>query len=178
MTIYHQHHITPKHMGGSDDPSNLVKVTVEQHALLHKQLWEDLGQWQDYVAWKALTGCIDNAEANLLALKLSMKGNTRFKGRKHTTEAKEKIRQGHIGKQHTDETKQKMKGRSSWNKGKSCFLGSDNPFYGKQHTSETKEKISNSLRGKTLSEEHKQKLSIAKLGKKRGPYKKLTSQEI
>lgn len=41
MSIYHKHHIIPKYMGGTDDPSNLVEVTVEQHALLHKQLWKE-----------------------------------------------------------------------------------------------------------------------------------------
>ena len=51
MTIYtHKHHIIPRHMGGTDDADNLVVVTVEQHALLHKQLWEDLGNIKDYYA--------------------------------------------------------------------------------------------------------------------------------
>ena len=56
MTIYHKHHIIPKHMGGTNDPSNLVTVTIEEHANLHKQLWEELGHWQDKVAWLALSG--------------------------------------------------------------------------------------------------------------------------
>lgn len=61
MTIYtHIHHIIPKHMGGTDDPSNLVEVTVEQHALLHKQLWEDLGDIRDFYAWKALSGRVED----------------------------------------------------------------------------------------------------------------------
>lgn len=57
MSIYHHiHHIIPKHMGGTDDPSNLVKVTLEQHINLHKQLWEDLGDIRDFYAWKGLEG--------------------------------------------------------------------------------------------------------------------------
>lgn len=47
-------------MGGTDDPSNLVEVTVEQHALLHKQLWEDLGDIRDFYAWKALSGRVED----------------------------------------------------------------------------------------------------------------------
>jgi hypothetical protein len=33
-TLKHIHHIVPKHMGGTDDPSNLVELTVAEHALL------------------------------------------------------------------------------------------------------------------------------------------------
>jgi hypothetical protein len=36
----HKHHIIPKHLGGTNEPDNIVEVTIEQHALLHKQLWE------------------------------------------------------------------------------------------------------------------------------------------
>ena len=45
-------------MGGTNDPENLVKVTVEQHAALHKQLWEDLGDEEDKIAWLGLSGLI------------------------------------------------------------------------------------------------------------------------
>ena len=61
--IKHKHHIIPRYMGGSDDPSNLVVVTIEEHAALHKQLWEDLGHWQDKVAWLFLSKQITQAEA-------------------------------------------------------------------------------------------------------------------
>lgn len=63
MTIYHKHHIIPRHMGGSDDPSNLVIVSLEKHAALHKQLWEDLKDVRDYVAWKTLSGQMTHEEA-------------------------------------------------------------------------------------------------------------------
>ena len=42
-TIYHVHHIVPRHMGGTDDPSNLIKLTIEEHAEAHKKLWEKHG---------------------------------------------------------------------------------------------------------------------------------------
>lgn len=59
----HIHHIIPRHMGGTDDPKNLIEVTIEQHAFLHKQLWEDLGHKEDYIAWRMLSGSINVSEA-------------------------------------------------------------------------------------------------------------------
>lgn len=70
MTIYHKHHIIPKHMGGTNDPSNLVEVTIEKHAALHKQLWEDLGHWQDKLAWLSLSKQISHNDIRILKTKL------------------------------------------------------------------------------------------------------------
>ena len=64
--IYHYHHIVPKHMGGTDDPSNLIKLTIEEHAEAHKKLYEEHGMWQDYCAYQSLTNQIDKAEINRL----------------------------------------------------------------------------------------------------------------
>ena len=65
----HKHHIVPKHAGGTDDPSNLVELTIEEHADAHHKLYEQYGRKGDYIAWKALSGQISGAEANLLAVK-------------------------------------------------------------------------------------------------------------
>lgn len=50
----HKHHIIPRHAGGTDDPSNLVELSVDDHAESHKVLYEQYGRWQDYVAWQGL----------------------------------------------------------------------------------------------------------------------------
>lgn len=50
----HTHHIIPKHMGGTDEPNNLIELTIEEHADAHKKLYEEFGHWQDYVAWQGL----------------------------------------------------------------------------------------------------------------------------
>ena len=68
MTIYHKHHIIPKHMGGTDDASNLIKLTVEQHAEAHRKLYEEHGHWQDYVAWKGLAGLVTSEETKKIAM--------------------------------------------------------------------------------------------------------------
>jgi hypothetical protein len=49
-------------MGGTDDPSNLVELTIEEHAEAHRILFEQHGKWQDNVAWQALSGNIGKEE--------------------------------------------------------------------------------------------------------------------
>jgi len=87
MTIYyHTHHIIPKHMGGTDDPSNLVKLTIEEHAQAHHDLYLKHGHWQDKCAWLALSGRIGKEEI------LRMKQSLGMKGKKHSKENKGKSR--------------------------------------------------------------------------------------
>jgi len=65
----HKHHIVPKHAGGTDEPSNLVELTVDEHAEAHRKLYEQYGRKGDYIAWKALSGQISKTEAQRLAVK-------------------------------------------------------------------------------------------------------------
>jgi hypothetical protein len=58
----HKHHIIPRHAGGTDEPSNIVELTVEEHAEAHKKLYEMYGKHEDYVAWKCLSGTISKQE--------------------------------------------------------------------------------------------------------------------
>lgn len=130
----HTHHIIPKHMGGTDDPSNLVELTIEKHALAHKKLYEQHGCWQDYVAWKGLEGVMTEEERmEIMYAARRGKGN-HFYGKKHTEETKLKISQNRTGKgkiPKPDSMRQKlsernkgegnpMYGKEPWNKGKSC----------------------------------------------------------
>jgi hypothetical protein len=59
----HKHHIIPKHMGGSNDPSNLIELTPGEHAEAHRLLYEEYGHWQDYVAWQGLAKLNENFDA-------------------------------------------------------------------------------------------------------------------
>lgn len=54
----HKHHIVPRHAGGTNDPSNLIELSVEEHAEAHKILWEKYNRYQDYYAWQGLSGLI------------------------------------------------------------------------------------------------------------------------
>ena len=76
MTVYHNHHIIPRHMGGTDDPDNLVRLTVEEHAEEHKKLYEKYGKKEDYWAWKGLLGIIPRQELiKQISLHSGLKGN-------------------------------------------------------------------------------------------------------
>lgn len=68
----HIHHIIPKHMGGDDSKENLIELTIEEHALAHKKLYEACGKKEDYIAWKGLEGSIDIEE--LIQLQCSLGG--------------------------------------------------------------------------------------------------------
>lgn len=78
--LKHKHHITPRYRGGSNDPSNLVKVSAVQHAMWHfcnYQLW---GEPEDRLAWRALAGSVGKEEIILEKLKIaSFRGREKIK---------------------------------------------------------------------------------------------------
>ena len=126
MSIYtHKHHIIPKHIGGTDDPSNLIELTIPEHAEAHRVLFEEHGRWQDELAWKMLSGRIGNEEAVRLASSLANLG------KKHSEESKKKMSIAKKGKTYSEEHKKKIglaqKGNTNW--------------LGKKHSEETKKKI-------------------------------------
>ena len=65
--IKHKHHIIPRHAGGTDDASNLIELSIEDHAQAHLNLYEQHGRWQDEVAHRMLSGQISSQEATLQA---------------------------------------------------------------------------------------------------------------
>jgi hypothetical protein len=56
MTKYHVHHIIPRHMGGTDDENNLIKLTVEEHVAAHLSLYKKYGKKEDLTAYHLLSG--------------------------------------------------------------------------------------------------------------------------
>ncbi|NDC23752.1 MAG: HNH endonuclease [Proteobacteria bacterium] len=50
----HQHHIIPKHNGGSDDADNLTFLTVREHIIAHYLLWKVYRQPNDLRAMHML----------------------------------------------------------------------------------------------------------------------------
>jgi hypothetical protein len=149
MTIYHKHHIIPRHVGGSDDPSNLILLSIEDHAEAHRKLYEEHGRWQDRVAWQFLSNQISCAEATKQAQSLSNIGKNNYMygktGELNPMYGKRGELSPHFGKKHSQETKDKiskaLKGRS----------------YEDLHGKEKAEEIKNKFK-KPKTEEHKQKL--------------------
>ena len=100
MTIYtHSHHIIPKHAGGTDDPSNLVQLTVEEHAQAHLELFEKYGRWQDELAYKGLSGMIGKEEIIRLI---------QSRPKPKSEETKRKMSESRKGKKFSDETRRNM----------------------------------------------------------------------
>jgi len=57
-------------MGGTDEPSNLIELTAEEHAEAHRILWEQHGNMKDYYAWQGLASNMGKEEIRLEMCKL------------------------------------------------------------------------------------------------------------
>jgi hypothetical protein len=105
----HNHHINPKHLGGSDHPSNIVEgISITRHAMFHYANWQLWGSEGDRIAYKALSGAIGREE--IIELVLS------FAGKKGGQSAKESGQLREAALKQPRETRQAT-GRklSAWN---------------------------------------------------------------
>ena len=89
-------------MGGTDEPSNLIELTVEEHAEAHRLLYEQHGNWQDNVAWKALSGHIGKEEI------IHQIHKNMNKGRIPSEETREKMAASKRGRKISDEHKKAL----------------------------------------------------------------------
>ncbi len=101
----HKHHIVPKHAGGSNDPSNIVSLTVQEHAEAHRLLWEKHGLTADFVAWKMLSG--KNDEAEQARLELAKEGFVNFLKSERSDSWKQNISKSLQGRKQSEESKSK-----------------------------------------------------------------------
>ena len=98
MITWHKHHITPKHMGGTDDASNLLKCNVKMHAFLHYMLWKEHGKLGDVLASAGLLGLIGKEEMLAHRQKLAAEKRTGMKRKPFTEEHRARIAKAGVGK--------------------------------------------------------------------------------
>ena len=112
-------------MGGSNDPSNLIELTVEEHAEAHKKLYETYGKWEDYIAWKGLSRQIDGQE--LIRERISQ--SSKYHQNRLVKEGKHHLLGGHIQKKLVQDGKHHMLGgqiqKRLVEEGKHNFLGGE-----------------------------------------------------
>jgi|688.fasta_scaffold745588_2 hypothetical protein len=124
VNLYHNHHIIPKSMGGSDDQSNLIKLSYEDHQKAHILLSECFDKDSKEYKYNKLASQLLSSWADNPNVILS-------------------------GWSHSEETKKKMSESA-----KSRVFSCDyiNGFDGKKHTKEHKEYISklNTLKSFTV----------------------------
>lgn len=151
--MIHKHHIIPKHMGGTDEPSNLIELSVEEHAEAHKKLYEQFGRIEDYYAWQGLLGNIGKNDIFLGLMKSDQirkkisSGVRKFwstlsdeekQKRKNQFSEIRKLSTGSTGKNWklSEETKKKQRKpkskmhRENLKLNHANFVGKNNPSYG------------------------------------------------
>lgn len=62
-----KHHIIPRHCGGGDNPTNIVKLTYRQHILAHLLLWKTYNRLGDETAYKFMKGIGSHDRKKLIA---------------------------------------------------------------------------------------------------------------
>lgn len=161
---FEKHHIIPKSLGGSNDKSNIVKLTPREHYIAHRLLPKFLDGKDKWKMWCALKRfahtknkkyLVKSRDYEIIALNHKKAISNLLKGRKLSEEAKRNMsigqkkyfenKTGHFtGRIHTKESKKLMSQKQS---------GKNNPQYGKSRTSEEKQKISNTMFGTKKSAE-------------------------
>ena len=102
MKNTHTHHIIPKHAGGTDDPSNLVELTVKEHASAHKKLYEQYGRWQDKMAYESL---LKLKPRHKITKEIQRQTGLMSRGRKLSEQARKNISNGMKGLVRSETTK-------------------------------------------------------------------------
>jgi len=167
----HKHHIIPKHLGGTDDPSNLVYLTISGHAAVHLYLYEEYDRWQDKLAWKALSGQIGKEEILKQIIKNRTYKTPSMLGKKHSEETK--IKMSNIAKQrdltylrHPDIIKKAVITRSGYVHSNETKDKIKKKALGRIFSKETKDKIGNAHKNIFHTEKWNKNVSLSKLGNK------------
>ena len=148
---YETHHAIPKCMGGTNDPSNLIKLTPEEHYIAHQLLVKIFPDEPGLVraaigmtASKKVDGYIKNKlygwlkKRNSIMMSKLSKNNQYRLGIKHTEEIKKKI---------SASLKGRKKPKSMSIKLSKSVSGENNPMYGIPRTNKQKQQQSIRMSG-------------------------------
>lgn len=110
------HHIVPRHSGGTNSKDNLIKLSLKDHILAHKIRYEVYGNKYDLSAYNYMTGQLGKAKRDICSV-----NGAKSKGRKLTEEHKRKLsKPGKLnpfyGKTHTSETRRAIKEKATGRK--------------------------------------------------------------
>lgn len=155
-----KHHIIPSSLGGTDDKTNLVKLTAREHFVCHLLLTKFTSGKELYTMRHAVGKFIQSSP---------------LQQRKFTSWEYSKIRENisiaRTGKKHSEATRVKMsekaKGRTAWNKGVTGIV----------HSAESNAKRSATMTGRKMSPEFCQKMSEVRKGHTAGMTGKKHSAE-
>lgn len=133
---YETHHIVPKAEGGSDDKSNLVKLTARQHYIAHlllAKIYDDRAMHCAVVAMQTKTKKMHRE----FRFNSRLYEKLKLKRAKFMSIALLGNHNG-LGYKFTDEQRAKASSR---------LKGKGNPFFGKRHSAASRAKISASCKG-------------------------------
>tara|TARA_Y100001963_G_C6586750_1_gene356057 strand:- start:101 stop:499 length:399 start_codon:yes stop_codon:yes gene_type:complete len=106
-------------MGGSDDSSNIVELTISEHADAHRKLYEEYNKQEDYLAWKALSAKIGKEEFHIERSRI---GGINNKGNKQSKEHRDKRSKALKGKVY----KHSPRGKETCKKISKALVGNKN----------------------------------------------------
>lgn len=164
-----RHHIIPKSLGGTNDATNIVKLTAREHLICHRLLihmtYGLAKSKMANAAWRMMfssknhkRSIIDSRTYESIRSHVAEATRERNMSRKHTEETKRKISESKLGKTRniTPEWRQKI-------------IDTQTGMTKKPLSDATKQKISQAKFGKKLgplSDEHRKRVSDSKKGKK------------
>ena len=132
-------------MGGTDDADNLVELTVEEHALAHKELYERYGKDEDRIAWLSLSQQMTAPE---VFLETSRLGGLNNRGKVLTEEHKQNLSKSLTGRTCSEEHKKKVS---------KAQTGKNNSMYGVVRGEEYSRKQSEAMKAAWARRKAKQK---------------------
>ena len=136
-----KHHVLPKCMGGSNDPSNIVRLTAKEHFMAHKMLVrihpDVAGLWYALIAM----GRIPSFKARIFATERRAAAEARI-GFQFSEESRKKMSKSAEARGRNSKKTEFKTGNKPWNAG---IPKEQSHRFGKHHSDETKEKLRQSM---------------------------------